>query len=147
MASIVSNYSVTQASLLAVQLAFGFPVFNCIPTIEVICMLVSIHLRWASQQHFVVLLRHYPQSKFTWSHVNTLAKHSCSFLTLADESPKWNILVVTWTLVISLKYTHEHSGCAIVLVRIYFRQISCAHVTTTTYIYIKHHRMCRQNTY
>ena len=41
------------------------------------------------------------------------------FPTLAGESPKWNILVVTWALVIYLKYMHKHEGAARVRVCIF----------------------------
>ena len=106
-----------------VQVAFGLPVFNCIPTIEAICMLVSIHYIWSLSSALLLLLRHYPQSKFTWPHINTLAKHSCSFPHLQVSHPKWNTLVVTWALVIFLKYMH--SSCPLMLVRIFQANHSC----------------------
>ena len=45
--------------------------------------------------------------KFTKSHINTLVNHCCSF-PLGGESPKQNIIVVIWALVICLKYMHLH---------------------------------------
>jgi len=39
------------------------------------------------------------------------AHEAClQFLTLVGESPKWNILVIPWTLVLYVIYTHLHSG-------------------------------------
>ena len=91
--------------------------FNCLPTIEAICMLVTIHLRSASQQCLVVAITTLPTIE---SHMVSYKYTRKAFLqfpcTLAGDSPKWNILVVTWALVICLKYTHSHSGCALVLV-------------------------------
>ena len=100
--------------------------FNCIPTIKAICMLVTIHLRLASQQCLVVALMtlstiesHMVPYKYTRK---AFQQFPC---TLAGDSPKWNILVVTWALVICLKYTHSHSGCALVLVCIFQANHSC----------------------
>ena len=100
--------------------------FNCVPTVEAICMLVTIHLRSASQQCLVVALTTLPTIE---SHMvpykytrKTFQQFPC---TLAGDSLKWNILVVTWALVICLKYTHSHSGCALVLVCIFQANHSC----------------------
>ena len=100
--------------------------FNCVPTIEAVCMLVSIHLHSASQQLLVVAL-------MTLSTIEIHMvpyKYNCNtflqFPTLAGESPKWTTLVVTWALVICLKYTH-----------------SC-HVTAT--LYILHHFFSGEHT-
>ena len=83
-------------------------------------MLVTIHLRSASQQCLVVALMALPTIE---SHMvpykytrKAFQQFPCTF---AGDSPKWNILVVTWALVICLKYTHLHSGCALVLVCIF----------------------------
>ena len=70
-------------------------------------MSVLMHLCLASQQHLVIVRMAYPQSKFSWSYINAFLQ----FPTLAGKSPKSNILVVTWELVICLKYTHLHLGC------------------------------------
>ena len=82
--------------------------FNCVPTIEAICMLVTIHICSASQQHLVVALTTLPTIE---SHMVPYKYTSKAFLQfpciLAGESPKWNILVVTWTLVICLKCIHS----------------------------------------
>ena len=109
-------------------------------------MLVTIHLCSASQQHLVVALTTLPTIESHRVPYKCTRKTFLQFpCTLAGESPKWNILVVTWVLVICLKYTHLHSG-ALALGHtctraapscscVYFRQITRAHVTTTTYIY------------
>ena len=67
---------------------FGLPVFNCVPTIEAIYMLVMIHLRLASQQCLVVAL----------TTLSTIEIHMVLYTYtrkafLQFESPKWNILV------------------------------------------------------
>ena len=100
--------------------------FNCVPTIEVICMLVTIHLRLASQQCLVVALTTLPTIESHMVPYKYTRKAFQQFpCTLAGDSPKWNILVVTWALVICLKYTHSHSGCALVLVCIFQANHSC----------------------
>ena len=118
----------------AVQLVFGLPVFNCVSTIEAICMLVTIHLHSASQQHLVIAITMLSTIKIHMVPYKYTCKASLQFpCTFAGESPKWNTLVVTWALVICLKYMHEHEGAARVRVHIFFRQITRAHITTTTY--------------
>ena len=100
--------------------------FNCVPTIEAICMLVTIHLRSASQQCLVVVLTTLPTIESHMVPYKYTRKAFQQFpCTLAGDSPKWNILVVTWALVICLKYTHLHSGCALVLVCIFQANHSC----------------------
>ena len=91
------------------------PVFNCVPTIEVICTLMSIHLRSASQQHLVIALTILSTIKIHMVPYKYTREAFLQFPTLAGESLKWNILAVTWALVICLKYTHLHSGCALAL--------------------------------
>ena len=130
-------------------------------------MLVTMHLHSASQQRLVVALTTLPTIE---SHMVPYKYTRKAFLqfpcTLAGDSPKWNILVVTRPLVICLKYTHSHLGCALVLVCIfqarnihtltrdaplcscvYIRQITRVYVTTTTYIYIYISYMCHSSTY
>ena len=123
---------------------FGFPVFNCTPTIEVICILVTIHLRSASQQHLVVALTTLSTIEIHMVPYKYICKAFLQFpCTLAGESPKWNILVVTWAVVICLKYTHSHLGCALPLVRIFQTNHSCPcynyYIHTYIYIYIYTH--------
>ena len=111
--------------------------FNCVPTIKAICMLVTIHLCSASQQRLVIVLTTLPTIE---SHMVPYKYTRKAFLqfpcTLAGDSPKWNILVVTWALVICLKYTHSHSGCTLVLVCIFQANHSCP--CYNYYIYIYH---------
>ena len=79
--------------------------FNCIPAIKAICMLVTIHLRSASQQHLVIALMTLSTIEIHMVPYKYTHKTFLQFpYTLAGESPKWNILVVTWALVIYLKY-------------------------------------------
>ena len=61
---------------------------------------------WPLSSALSLLLWHYPQSKFTWSHINK-SRSIPAVPTLLSESPKWNILVITWALVICLKYTYS----------------------------------------
>ena len=110
--------------------------FNCVPTIEAICMLVTIHLRSASQQCLVVALTTLPTIE---SHMVPYKYTRKAFLqfpcTLAGDSPKWNTLVVTWALVICLKYTLPLGLRPRARVYISGKSLVRAHVTTTTYIY------------
>ena len=119
--------------------------FNCVPTIEAICMPVTIHLRSASQQCLVVALTTLPTIE---SHMVPYKYTRKAFLqfpcTLAGDSPKWNILVVTWALVICLKYTHSHSGCALVLMCIFQANHACPCYNYYIYIYVSRHMVvCR----
>ena len=91
-----------------------------------------IHLHLASQQHFVIALRtlsaieiHMVPYKYTF-------KAFLQFPILAGESPKWNILVVTWALVSDLSKIYTHIQAASSCSCVYFRQITSAHVTATT---------------
>ena len=63
--------------------------FNCVPTIKAICMLVTIHLRSASQQRLVVALTTLPTIE---SHIVPYKYTHKAFLqfpfTLAGESPQ-----------------------------------------------------------
>ena len=126
--------------------------FNCVPIVEAICMLVMIHLRSASQQCLVVALTTLPTIE---SHMvpykytrKTFQQFPC---TLAGDSPKWNILVVTWAFVICLKYTHSHSGCALVLVCIFQANHSCPcynyyiYKACSTCYHADNHLTCRFN--
>ena len=98
--------------------------FNCVPTIKAICMLVMIHLRSAFQQCLVVALT-LSTIKIHMVPYKHTRKTFLQFTTLAGESPKWNTLVVTWALVICMKYTYLHSDCAFVLVCIFQANHSC----------------------
>ena len=77
--------------------------FNCVPTIEAICMLVTIYLRSASQQCLVVALTTLPTIESHMVPYKYTRKAFQQFpCTLAGDSPKWNILVVTRALVIGI---------------------------------------------
>ena len=66
--------------------------FNCVPTIEAICMLVTIHLRSASQQCLVVALTTLPTIESHMVPYKYTRKAFQQFpCTLAGDSPKWNI--------------------------------------------------------
>ena len=87
---------------------------------------MMIHLRSASQQCLVVALTTLPTIESHMVPYKYTRKAFQQFpCTLAGDSPKWNILVVTWALVICLKYTHSHSGCALVLMCIFQANHSC----------------------
>ena len=89
-------------------------------------MLVTIHLRSAIQQCLIVALTTLSTIEIHMVPYKYTRKAFLQFpCTLAGKSPKWNILVVTWALVICLKYMHSHSGCTLMLVRIFQTNHSC----------------------
>ena len=124
--------------------------FNCVSTIEAICMFMSIHLRLAFHQRLVIALMTLSIIKIHMVPYKYTREAFLQFPTLAGKSPKWNILVVTWALVICLKYTHLHSTLVLTCIfqanhscpcynyylYIYIRKIPHRHGITTLYIYI-----------
>ena len=96
---------------------------------------MTIHLRSTSQQRLVVALTTLSTIEIHMVSYKYTRKAFLQFpCTLAGKSPKWNILVVTWALVICLKYTHSHLGYALMLVRIFQANHSCP--CYNYYIYI-----------
>ena len=132
MASIVST---------SYELFSSYLGFLCLiaPTIEVICMLVMIYLCSASQQRLVIA--------FTLSTIKIhmipykyIRKAFLQFpCTLAGESPKWNILVVTWELVICLKYMYSCPcyNYYIYMIHTYSETLVVIHTTGNHMVFIK----------
>ena len=80
---------------------------------------MSIHLCSASQQRLVIALTTLSSTEIHMVPYKYTREAFLQFPTLTGESPKLNILVVTWALVNCLKYMHLHSGYALVLMHIF----------------------------
>ena len=101
-----------------------------------ICMPVSIHIHSASQQHLFIALTTLSTIKIHMFRYKYNREAFLQFPTLAGESPKWNMLVVTWGTCDFPEIYTQARGAQPQCECVYSRQITCAHVTTSTYTYI-----------